>query len=89
MKIDPAYLEKIREQTALRDTLAMRLGVAVFEHEQYKRGLLVAVERSVREETQLAMHALRSLGIDPDSGNFTIDKYSGAVICDGKPLERA
>ncbi len=84
MKLKTESLDAIRAQLKIRDDAAAQLGIMTVQYEQAKRQLVFAVERAVKEETELATAALRALGVDPEAGNYSIEYASGEVLIDGE-----
>lgn len=59
MKINPAALDQLREQTKRRDQAAFALGVALAEYELAKAAIYMTVDTVARDERLLRLGAVQ------------------------------
>lgn len=78
--VEESFLKMLRAEQAKRDAIATEIGVITFNYDNAKRDAYARLERAIREEVSIANHALSSVGIDPESGNYAIDHKTGEVI---------
>ena len=80
IKINEEHLARINEEKEKRDHFAFMLGTVQFEYERKKDQINAGVAMSEQRESEIAIHAMKEKGIDPDGGEFTIDKDTGEIL---------
>lgn len=79
MNISDDFLKMLREQIAKRDLLATRMGAARYAYLQSEHEMLLQIDRSMKEQAAIGNLAIKNAGVDPDSGNYTIDLETGEI----------
>ena len=90
IKATPEHCATLKKLQADRDELAFMLGVVVAEFEDVKKFYLEKIKESKDRQATVGNEILKSLGLDPNGGDYTINELDDGVVkklVDGKYVD--